>query len=99
MEDLQTYLDSAFRTLDIAKATTLTHQDSTVNIETELTALLDLEETLRNLAPRLVAQIGTPIASALAAAVSKSTAKYVTFKNAVLQLPSRRLSISLKLIE
>ena len=99
LEDLQTNLDSAFRTLDIAKATTLTYQESTVSIETELMALLDLEEKLRNTAPRLVAQIGTPVASALAAAVSKSTAKYVTFKRAVLQLPSRRLSISLRLSE
>lgn len=99
LEDLQTNLDSALRTLDIAKATTVARQESTVNIETELTALLDLEQKLRNLAPRLVMQVGTPVASALAAAVSKSTAKYVTFKNAVLQVPNRRLSISLKLNE
>ena len=41
----------------------------------------------------------TPIASALAAAVSKATGKYVKFKSAVLQVPEKKLTVSLKLSE
>ena len=99
LDDLETDLNSAFESLGIAKVTTLEQQDTTITIEMKLTALLELEERLRNLAPRLVAQVGTPIASALAAAVSKATGKYVKFKNAVLQVPEKKLTISLKLSE
>jgi len=97
--NLGTDLNSAFESLGIAKVTTLEHQDTTITIEMKLTALLELEERLRNLAPRLVAQVGTPIASALAAAVSKVTGKYVKFKSAVLQVPEKKLTINLKLSE
>lgn len=97
LNDLQADLNSGFKTLGIAEVTSFENQDDTVRIEMRLSSLVDLEEKLRNLAPRLVVQVGTPVASAAASAVSKASGKYVTFKSAVLNLPERKISISLKL--
>jgi len=98
-ENLGDFLNTGFRMLDIAKHTSLVGQDLTVRVEMELTTLLDLEEKLRNSAPRLTGQIGTPIVSAVAAAVSKTAGKYVRLDDAVLQLPERRLIMNLRLSE
>ena len=96
-DDLGAALNSGFTALGIAKVTNIEHQDTMVRIQVELTDLVDLETRLRNVAPRLVAQVGTPVTSAVAAAMSKATGKYVTVKSAVLDLPNKRVSISLKL--
>lgn len=97
LDDLGADLNSGFKALGIGKVTNLEHQDNAVRIQIELTSLVDLEAKLRNVAPRLVAQVGTPVASAVAAAVSKAAAKYVTFKSTILDLPNKKISISLKL--
>jgi len=97
LDDLGADLNSGFKALGIAKLTNFEHQATIVRIQMELTGLLDLETKLRNVAPRLVAQVGTPVASAVAAAVSKTTGKYVTFKSSVLDLSDRKISINLKL--
>jgi hypothetical protein len=96
-DDLGAALNSGFTALGIAKVTNIEHQDTMVRIQVELTDLVDLETRLRNVAPRLVAQVGTPVTSAVAAAMSKATGKYVTVKSTVLDLPNKRVSISLKL--
>jgi len=98
-KSLETRLDSGFRALGLGKVTRLEFEESLVRIAVDLTALVDLEMKLRQLAPRLVAQIGTPVASAAAAAVAKATRKYVTFKSEVLDFASRRIDINLKLSE
>ncbi len=97
LDDLGTELNSGFRALGVAKVTTFEHQDEVVRIEMQLSALQELEARLRNLAPRLVAQVGTPVASAAAAAVCKATGKYVTLGNAVLNAADSKISIRLKL--
>jgi hypothetical protein len=97
LDDLGADLNSGFKALGIAKLTNFERQATIVRIQMELTGLLDLETKLRNVAPRLVAQVGTPVASAVAAAVSKATGKYVTFKSSVLDASDRKISINLKL--
>jgi hypothetical protein len=97
LDDLGAAFNSGFRALGIAKVTNFEHQDFKVTIQVELTRLVDLETKLRNEAPRLVAQVGTPVTSAVAAAVSKAAGKYVTFKSAVLDLPNKKLNINLKI--
>jgi hypothetical protein len=97
LDDLGADLNSGFKALGIAKLTNFERQATIVRIQMELTGLLDLETKLRNVAPRLVAQVGTPVASAVAAAVSKATGKYVTFKSSVLDPSDRKISINLNL--
>lgn len=99
LDSLRSDLDSGFRALGIAKVTSLEYQDASVRIVMDLSALINLETKLRNLAPRLVSQVGTPIASAIAAAVSKATGRYVTVGSEVLDLTKRELSINLRLNE
>lgn len=97
LDDLGADLNSGFKALGIGQVTKLERQETVVRIQIELTTLVDLEAKLRNVAPRLVAQVGTPVASAVAAAVSKAAARYVTFKSTVLDVPSKKISITLKL--
>jgi hypothetical protein len=97
LDELGAALNSGFRALGIAKSANFENDNSSVKIQIELTALIDLETRLRNVAPRLVAQVGTPVTSAVAAAVSKAAGKYVTFKSAILDLPNKKVSINLKL--
>jgi len=97
LDDLGADLNSGFKALGIAKLTNFEYRATMVRIQMELTGLLGLETKLRNVAPRLVAQVGTPVASAVAAAVSKATGKYVTFKSSVLDPSDRKISINLKL--
>lgn len=97
LNELGARLNSGFKALGIAETTSLEHQDNTVSIQMDLTDLVDLETKLRNLTPRLVAQVGTPVTSAVAAAVSKATGQYATFKKAVFDVPRRKISITLKL--
>jgi hypothetical protein len=97
LDDLGAHLDSGLKALRIAEVTNFEYKDALVTIQMKLLGLIDLETKLRNVAPRLVAQVGTPVTSAVAAAVSKATAKYVTFKSTVLDLPNKKVSVNLKL--
>ncbi len=97
VETLRERLNSGFKAIGIAKITTLECEGNEVKVELQLLALLDLEVKLRNLAPRLVVQVGTPITSAVAAAVSKATVKYVTFKHIVLYPNEKKLTFGLRL--
>lgn len=90
-------LNSGFESLGLAKVTSLIAEDENVSVELMLTSLVELEIRLRNQAPKVVAQIGTPITSALAAALSKATGRYVTLKTAVLDQASNKLAISMRL--
>ena len=99
LDSLGSSLDSGFKALGIAKVTAFEHEPTSVRIEVELTGYVDLEVKLRNMAPRLVTQVGTPVASAITAAVSKTTRKYATFRSSILDLPKRKVNIHLKLSE
>jgi hypothetical protein len=97
LDELGAAINSGFKALGIAKSANFETDNTSVTIQSELTALIDLETRLRNIAPRLVAQVGTPVTSAVAAAVSKSAGRYVTFKSAILDLPNKKVSVNLKL--
>lgn len=95
--ELKALLDTGFRSLGIAKVISLEFEDDTSVITLEMTALIDLETRLRNAAPRVVVQVGTPVTSAVAAAVAKTSGKYARLKNTVLDTARRRLIVSLRL--
>jgi len=100
LTDLQGTLDSGLRSIGIGKVTSV-NQESTKNeviVEMQLTALIDLETRLRDSAPRVSQQIGTPAVSALAAAVSKASAKYVKLRSALLDRANKKISVNLQLI-
>jgi len=99
LEGLEASLNSGLKSLGVAKIRSLSHEGDRVRIEMELTALVDSEVKLRNLAPRLSDHVGTPVVSAVAAAVSKTTGKYVTIRDAVLDPPNSKVSITLNLTE
>ncbi len=98
LNDLGSELDSGFRALGIAELKNFTQQDENVSIEIEVTKMLELEGKLMSLAPRLSEHVGTPIVSALAAALSKASAKYVKMRGAAFDLPKRRVSVSLQML-
>jgi hypothetical protein len=97
LDDLENTLNSGFETLGIAKVAGLVRGDDTAQVDLQLTGLIDLETKLRNTAPRLVAQVGTPVVSTVAAAFSKATGRYVTLRAAVLDQSKGKLTIGLKL--
>lgn len=91
------YLASGLKAIGIAKDAKVNLQDSAVNVQISLTNLTELETKLRNQTPRLVAQVGTPLASAIAAAVAKASKKYVIFKSAVLDPLAEKFEVRLSL--
>lgn len=97
-EDLASHLDSGFRSLGIARISSLAQEHDRVKIQVELKDLVYLESRLRNLAPRFSDHIGSPVVSALAAAVSKTTGKYVRIRSAVLDIHNKKISVTLELI-
>jgi hypothetical protein len=97
LDSLEHDLNSGFEALGIAKVVRLERENDSAHVEMALTGLVELEAKLRNLAPRLTAQVGTPVASAVAGALSKATGKYVTVKTAVLDQPNRKLRISIRI--
>lgn len=97
IEDLEHSLNRGFETLGIANVISLVREDDTVQVELALRGLVQLEEKLRRSAPRLVAQIGTPLTSTVASAFAKATGKYVTLKTSLLDESNSKLRISLKL--
>lgn len=96
VDDLAANLTSGFKTLGIAKEAKLEQKDTSITVQIILSSLIDLELKLRYAAPRVVAQIGTPVASAAAAAVSKATGKYVTFGHAVFNPATKTVGMTLK---
>jgi hypothetical protein len=95
--DLEARLNFGFEVLGISKKTTVTGGEDDLTIELQLTSLLELEERLRTNAPRMVKQIGTPLTSAVASALSKAKRKYVKLADSTLQ--NSRLAIHLTLLQ
>ena len=99
INDLHEKLESGLRLLDISKSVVLDRQsDLTFTFQTELTAFGDLEVKLTKLTPRVFAQVGTPISSTIAAAVSKSTGEYVTFRQVSINPTDRKITATLELV-
>lgn len=97
LDDLRDHLDSGFKALGIAKIGSVELGEADIRIKIELSAPIDLEAKLMTLAPLLSTRIGTPLASATAAAISKTTKKYVTITSAVLDLSNREMRMHLSL--
>jgi len=96
INDLRNHLETGLQTLRLARVTQFQPSESSVSVGMEL-GTLDMDEKLRNSAPRLSAQVGAPIVSATAAAVSKATGKYVTIKSTVLDPRKKKLELNLKI--
>jgi len=97
LDDLAQNLNAGFEALGLGRVTSFLTEEETADVELILTGLVELEMRLRNQAPKVVAQIGTPIASAVVAAFSKSTGRYVSLKTTVLDQGSNKLGISMRL--
>lgn len=97
LEDLAARLDFALDVLGIARGTKVEYAESTTKAQMDLISLVEMEGRLRKVAPRLVAQVGTPLTSAVAAAVSKATGKYVRLQSQ--NQEGSRITLSLKLSE
>jgi hypothetical protein len=95
--DLEARLNFGFEVLGISKKTTVHGGEDDLTVELQLTSLLELEKRLRSNAPRIVKQIGTPLTSAVASALSKAKSKYVKLADSTLQ--NSRLAIHLTLLQ
>jgi len=72
-------------------------EGSTIQFKMDLMSLVDLEERLRAVTPRLVEQIGSPMTSAVAATVAKVTGKFVRLHDS--SVTGSVLTGSLELLE
>ena len=98
LDDLAGRMGYGFDMLGISKRTVAVEVEKTgVSVQMALVSLADLEQRLRAEAPRLVEQVGSPLTSAVAAAVSKVTGKYVRVDNSTVDRSN--LSITLTLSE
>ena len=97
MENLASNLDSGFRSVGLGRIVRVERHEASMIITMKVNALDDLEMKLRSEAPRLVAQIGTPVSSAVASAVSKVAGKYVVFKSTAYSPPDKKVTIKLRL--
>jgi len=95
--DLEARLNFGFEVLGISKKTALRGGEDELTVELQLTSLLELEKKLRTNAPRMVKQIGTPLTSAVASALSKAKKSYVKVADSTLQ--NSRLAIHLTLLQ
>ena len=98
-DDLAGKLTQGFSLLEISKNVTVQDTADGLDVEIELSALIELERRLRSVAPRLVEQVGTPLTSAVASAVSKATGKYVTIKSSTLEGSKMSLHLTLNEVE
>jgi hypothetical protein len=99
VNDLKEKLESGLKLLEIAKSTRLELRDGrTITFQVELNALRDLEVRLSKLTPRVVDQIGTPVSSAIAAAISKSTGEYVAFRQVLINPTDKKITAALELV-
>lgn len=96
-DELAVKMKSGLAILGIAKNFEFELNNNVANISLNLLALTDLETKLRTLAPRLVAQVGTPVASAIAATVSKTTGSYVTLTRTTFDPSKKTMTIRLEL--
>lgn len=97
LKDAPMLLDAGLRNLGLAELSKFEQRNSTMVLEVKLRRLGELEKKLRNVAPKVVAQLGTPISSTVAAAVSKASGKYIRLKNTVLDSRESTLTVNLQL--
>jgi hypothetical protein len=98
LEDFVTRIGFGFETLNISTRTVNVQVDgAAVRVNMQPISTANLEERLRLEAPRLVAQIGSPITSAIAAATSKVTGKHVRINDS--NFDGSRLNVTLEVLE
>jgi hypothetical protein len=99
INDLHEKLELGFKLLDISKSVVLdTEGDQAVTFQTALTSFGNLEVKLSNLTPRVFDQVGTPVPSAIAAAVSKSMGQYVAFRQISINPNDKKITATLQLV-
>ena len=98
LEEFATRIGFGFETLNISTRTMNVQVDGTaVRVNMQSITTSNLEERLRSEAPRLVAQIGSPVTSAIAAAISKVTGKHVRINDS--NFDGSKLNIALEVLE
>jgi hypothetical protein len=98
LDEFATRIGFGFETLNISTRTVEVQVDGTsVTVSVQSISTANLEERLRSEAPRLVAQIGSPITSAIAAAISKVTGKHVRINES--NFDGSRLTVALEVLE
>lgn len=97
---LRDKLEQGLKILEISRSVMLEKRgDRTFAVETELDTLGELEAKLFKLTPRVADQIGTPVVSAIAAAVSKSTGQYIMLKDLSMNPANRKITTTLEAVE
>jgi hypothetical protein len=98
LEEFATRIGFGLETLNISTRTVDVQVDGTaIRVSLQSISTTDLEERLRSEAPRLVAQIGSPATSAIAAAISKVTGKHVRINDS--NFDGSRLTVALEVLE
>jgi len=97
LDELGELLSNGFNALGLGKKAVLRADQGNVYFELQMNSTDPLERRLRNLAPRLSSQVGTPIVSSVASAVSKVTRQYVKVKNSVLDENEKKIMVTFKL--
>jgi len=98
-DHLAARLEAGLDMLAISKHTSLQVAGDMVTVDMDLVAFLELEEKLRGRAPRVVDQVGTPLASAIAAAVCKCRKKYVRLTGSSLEGSRLRVRLTVLGVE
>lgn len=97
--DLGRKLGAGLKFLEISNSVVLESQPPrTFALEIQLIGLGNLEAKLPILTPRVANQIGTPVSSAVAASLSKSTGEYVVFKKISFQSADKKITAQLELL-
>lgn len=97
---LRDKLEQGLKILEISRSVMLEKRgDRTFAVETELDTLGELEAKLFKLTPRVADQIGTPVVSAIVAAVSKSTGQYIRLKDLSMNPANRKITMTLEAVE
>ena len=98
LDEFAARIGFGFETLNISTRTVNVQVDgTTVRVDVRSISIADLEERLRSEAPRLVAQIGSPVTSAVAAAISKVMGKHVRINDS--NFDGSRLTVALEVLE
>ena len=98
MDEFAARIGFGFETLNISsRAVALESVGTAVRVDVRSLSIADLEERLRSEAPRLIAQIGSPVTSAIAAAISKVTGNHVRINDS--NFDGSRLRVSLEVLE
>jgi len=97
-DELPEKMGFGFETLGISKrGISIELEEPKVRFQMNLTSLIDLEERLRLLAPRVIEQVGSPLTSAVAATVAKTTGRFVRLMDS--NVNQSTLSGTLELLE